>query len=915
MKKKILALVGAALAVSLCASLITACAPTEEGESKHAHPLRDVAAKAATCSAEGNIAHQKCDYCWKLFLDGKEVTEEDVIIPIDPNNHTFNDVAEVPAKCLETGTKAHQECKDCHKLFLDGSEVTESALNIAAIGEHSWDGLECTVGDAYKLLYNGNYYTIDASNSQEFVDCVKGNHAVYNADSTMEYPYLASALENRMTFYSWAIEKNKITNLGSQYQIGYGTGVRVAAYTNFAYGNADGSAYIGRFLMSFDLTSTQTRNFNRVGVKLVNSQAKEYPNQSKLIGMASTEENNPERTLQAGTVYRFVYAVEVTSADQLVRIYTQTQTSSGNTTNVTISNLHFISLDEVATGVPGATLCYFGDAAQSIVAKEECTHAWKYDAAERAANCLYAGAVAHTHCPQCGLNWINGEVTDNVSLPLTDHDYVLHEAKASTCVEAGYETHYQCSVCGACFDMDKKLLEGKPELPLAAHTTGEWQSNVAEHWKVCSVCEQIVEKHEHIPGPEATNTTPQTCTECGYVLVSALGHTHTMTHTEAKTATCTEGGNVEYWYCSGCEKYFADEAGAREIDVATIHSEPLGHTMNEKVEAKEATCTEGGNLAYYFCATCEKYFADEEGTQELNVSDVFIEKLGHTMTEHAASPATCYQRGNAIAYSYCSTCKKYFTDNTATTELTVEQIFTLSMTEHHFENGVCTNAGCGATQEASTIAVADESKAFGTTAAAVNPSLLANPGTWACQNTKSSRTTATIDDNGVLKITLANKSNTTENSNKAFVRIYPAKDGKVFVGTYLWSFDFKVTAITGTLSLDFAIQNEGGNSICSTDQEYRTYEAGTTYRFAVLIETAEERLYAQVGIRNGAGSYGSFEISNASLVFYPAATNLGINKLEVVTLAEIVSGNAGTDTTVTATAVAMLPDNKREYTV
>ena len=34
---------------------------------------------------------------------------------------------------------------------------------------------------------------------------------------------------------------------------------------------------------------------------------------------------------------------------------------------------------------------------------------------------------------------------------------------------------------------------------------------------------------------------------------------------EAKAATKTDEGNIEYWYCEGCGKYFADKDAAKEI--------------------------------------------------------------------------------------------------------------------------------------------------------------------------------------------------------------------------------------------------------------------------------------------------------------------------------------------------------------
>ena len=41
---------------------------------------------------------------------------------------------------------------------------------------------------------------------------------------------------------------------------------------------------------------------------------------------------------------------------------------------------------------------------------------------------------------------------------------------------------------------------------------------------------------------------------------------HEFTATEAKDATCTEAGNSAYWYCEVCKKYFSDENAENEIE-------------------------------------------------------------------------------------------------------------------------------------------------------------------------------------------------------------------------------------------------------------------------------------------------------------------------------------------------------------
>lgn len=57
----------------------------------------------------------------------------------------------------------------------------------------------------------------------------------------------------------------------------------------------------------------------------------------------------------------------------------------------------------------------------------------------------------------------------------------------------------------------------------------------------------------------------------------ASAHTHSMTHVEQKDATCTEAGNIEYWMCKNCGKYYTDENGANLVTKADTVVPAKGH--------------------------------------------------------------------------------------------------------------------------------------------------------------------------------------------------------------------------------------------------------------------------------------------------------------------------------------------------
>ena len=65
---------------------------------------------------------------------------------------------------------------------------------------------------------------------------------------------------------------------------------------------------------------------------------------------------------------------------------------------------------------------------------------------------------------------------------------------------------------------------------------------------------------------------------CIALMSTACGEEkHTLTKVAAKSATCTEDGNLEYWVCDDCGKVFSDEAGKVEAKAADFMLPATGH--------------------------------------------------------------------------------------------------------------------------------------------------------------------------------------------------------------------------------------------------------------------------------------------------------------------------------------------------
>lgn len=102
------------------------------------------------------------------------------------------------------------------------------------------------------------------------------------------------------------------------------------------------------------------------------------------------------------------------------------------------------------------------------------------------------------------------------------------------------------------------------------HTFGEWASNGdGTHSRKCTVdgCKSV--ETMACSGGNATCAEKAVCEYCGKAYGKPDSNNHTdLKHIDAKAATKTAEGNIEYWYCGGCDKYYSDKDGINEIKKA-----------------------------------------------------------------------------------------------------------------------------------------------------------------------------------------------------------------------------------------------------------------------------------------------------------------------------------------------------------
>ena len=198
------------------------------------------------------------------------------------------------------------------------------------------------------------------------------------------------------------------------------------------------------------------------------------------------------------------------------------------------------------------------------------------------------------------------------AVDLSNHKHTeVRNAKSATCCEKGYTGDTYCTDCNA-------LVSIGAEIPATGNHTdadGKWETDGTNHWHTCYFGTKFdLTAHS---GGEATCISKANCSVCGieYGNVDASNHKHTEIR-NAKPTTEQEKGYTGDTWCTDCNKKIAD---GKETDL-------LSHSL-KKVEAKAATTKENGNIEYFYCTGCGKYFAYEDGTKEISLSETVIKKL------------------------------------------------------------------------------------------------------------------------------------------------------------------------------------------------------------------------------------------------------------------------------------------------
>ena len=156
---------------------------------------------------------------------------------------------------------------------------------------------------------------------------------------------------------------------------------------------------------------------------------------------------------------------------------------------------------------------------------------------------------------------IHAAQTDIYAAAETSYQLVISH-KYSDTYKADDETHWKECACGEKTDVNNHADGNKDH---KCDVCGKILSKCADTNKdhKCDLCGKTLSEHT---GGTATCKDKAKCAVCGesYGELDANNHSN-LKHIEAKAATKTAEGNIEYWYCADCGKYYKDAKATQEI--------------------------------------------------------------------------------------------------------------------------------------------------------------------------------------------------------------------------------------------------------------------------------------------------------------------------------------------------------------
>lgn len=248
-----------------------------------------------------------------------------------------------------------------------------------------------------------------------------------------------------------------------------------------------------------------------------------------------------------------------------------------------------------------------GGKTASCVVTIYCEHGEGDTVDPQSPSCTMPGNYAYDLCAVCGFMRMNGvwsEFDENtITIPALNHDFDekiedaahLVPGSGADCQQAKmyYYDCSRCAVMGTTTWTSTTMGNHKMETV--------WTTENNKHYHKCSVAGcTYIEDEENCSGGTATCTAKAVCGTCGKEYGDMLDHD--LTHYARNGADHTKPGNIEYWQCEHCDKYFSDASANNEITQADTviaqipHNHSTSWSKNDTQHWNECSCGDKINV-------------------------------------------------------------------------------------------------------------------------------------------------------------------------------------------------------------------------------------------------------------------------------------------------------------------------------
>ena len=592
------------------------------------HILTKTAAKAVTCTENGNKEYWTCEHCKKYFLSNdtnpetaKAVEQSEFIIPA---SHKLTKVEAKDATCSESGNKEYWTCEHCGKYFLSDDTNPETAKAVE---------LSETITPALK---HKNATTRGASKPDGTKPGYSGDRYCPDCDKVVEKGY-TYWIEDNLT---WKLYEDGTLNIS-------GTG----AMKNYGYSNNRSPVFWNTDVTSIVIEEGVTSIGNEAFHLCRNLISITIPKTLKSIGNNAFYDCT---SLTSVTIPGNVESIGESAfyyCDNLTDVTLQDGVKSiGDAAFIWCNNLTNIVLPNSVTSI-------------GYYAFKDCTSLTSItipDSVTSIGNdAFYNCSSLKTISLSCksSLKRSNfGEQADLVSYT-NQHILTKTAAKAATCTENGNKEYWTCEHCKKYFLSDDtnpetaKAVEQSETVIPASHKLTKVEAKAAtctengnkEYW-TCEHCGKYFLSDD-------TNPETAKAVELSETVIPA---SHKLTKVEAKDATCTEDGNKEDWTCEHCKKYFlSDDTNPETAKAVELSETVIPALVQVATTTTPIKCVYGQDMSKI---DLRDYVKNTDVVGEVTVKVATGSTLPDGMkldgSKLSGKPAKAYEDGKEVTFTF-----------------------------------------------------------------------------------------------------------------------------------------------------------------------------------------------------------------------------------------------------------------------